>query len=121
VFGAAAVILAMIGVYGVTAYAVIRRNREIGIRIALGAQPSAVLALALHQSIAMTVTGIVLGLTGAIPLARYLQGMLFGLEPLDPITFLAVPLLFIGTAMLAAFLPARRATKVDPIIALRCE
>jgi ABC-type antimicrobial peptide transport system permease subunit len=120
-FSIVAVALAMIGVYGITAYAVSRRTREIGIRIALGARSSEVLALALRQSVATALIGIVLGLVGAAELTKYLQGMLFGLTPLDPLTFSAVAAAFAFTALAAALLPARRATKVDPLVALRYE
>jgi putative ABC transport system permease protein len=120
-FSIVAVALAMIGVYGITAYGVSRRTREIGIRIALGATSREVLAMALRQSVAVAFIGIVLGLAGAAELTKYMQSMLFGLTPLDPLTFSAVPVVFALTALAAAFLPARRATKVDPLVALRYE
>jgi putative ABC transport system permease protein len=121
IFGAVAAILGMIGIYGVTNYSVARRTREIGIRIALGAQPKEVLALAMEQSFVPAAVGVALGLVGAVLITRYLQGMLFGLAPRDPITFVAVPAAFAATAALAAFLPARRATRVDPLVALHYE
>jgi putative ABC transport system permease protein len=120
-FGAVALMLAMIGVYGVTAYSVSRRTREMGIRIALGATPREVLAVALRQTTSLAIIGILLGFAAAAAVTRYMQGMLFGLTPMDPLTFAAVPAAFAMTAFLAAFLPARRATKVDPLIALRYE
>jgi ABC-type antimicrobial peptide transport system permease subunit len=121
IFGALALLLAGLGLYGLTSYAVIRRRTEIGIRMALGAQRSEVIGLVLRQSLVMTAVGIVLGLAGAAAVTRYLEGMLFGLTPLDPTTFIAVSLIFAAVATLAAFIPARRATKVDPLIALRYE
>ena len=110
----------MLGLYGVVAYGVTQRAREIGIRMALGAQRSEVLALVLRQSTALAAVGVVLGLGAAAAATRYLEGMLFGLSPLDPSTFIAVSVAFRGGG-LAAYLPARRATKVDPLVALRCE
>jgi ABC-type antimicrobial peptide transport system permease subunit len=121
IFGAVAVALGMIGIYGVTRYSVVRRTREIGIRIALGARPAEVLGLTLRQSLAAAAIGIVIGLAGAAWMTRYLQGMLFGLAPLDPATFAAVPLAFAATALVSAFLSARRATRINPLIALRYE
>jgi len=121
VFAGVATALSVIGVYGVLAYSVAGRTREIGIRIALGARRGDVLKLVLGHITVLTVAGIAAGLTGAAALTRYLRSMLFGLTPLDPLTFAAVALLFAGVATLAAFLPARRAADVDPLIALRCE
>jgi ABC-type antimicrobial peptide transport system permease subunit len=120
-FGTVAVLLAMLGLYGVVAYGVAQRTREIGIRTALGAQRSDVLTLVLRQSALLTALGVALGLGAAAGAARYLEGMLFGLTPLDPNTFAAVSIAFPIVAVFAAYLPARRATKVDPLIALRCE
>jgi len=119
IFAGVAVALAGIGIYGVMAYSVAQRTREIGIRMALGARPSEVLFLVLGQSTAVTAAGIVAGLAAATAATRSLQGMLFGLTPLDPATFVAVPVGFGAIAMLAAYVPARRATKVDPLVALR--
>ena len=121
VFAGVAVALAAIGLYGLISYAVAQRTREIGIRMALGAQRSQVMRLVLHQSIVLTILGIALGIAGAAAATWILEGMLFGLTPLDPSTFVAVALLFALVATLAAFVPACRATKVDPMIALRCE
>jgi putative ABC transport system permease protein len=121
IFAGVAGALAAIGIYGVMAYSVAQRTREIGIRVALGARPSEVMALVLGQSTLITAIGIIAGLAGAAGATRYLQGMLFGLTPLDPSTFVAVSILFATVAMLAAYLPARRATKVDPLVALRSE
>jgi putative ABC transport system permease protein len=120
-FGVLAVGLAALGLYGVTAYAVARRRTEIGIRIAVGAGSLDVIRLVLGQSVAVTLVGITLGLAGAAAVTRYLEGLLFGLTPLDPGTFAGVSLLFVVVAMLAAFIPARRATRVDPVVTLRAE
>ena len=111
----------MLGLYGVVAYGVTQRTREIGIRTALGAQRSEVLALVLRQSTVLTGIGVALGLAAAAVATRYLEGMLFGLSPLDPSTFIAVSLAFAMVATLAAYLPARRAASIDPLLALRCE
>lgn len=119
VFAGVAGMLAAIGIYGVLAYAVVERTQEIGIRMALGAQRSNVLALVLRRGAFLTTIGIALGLLGAAATTRMLQSMLFGVAPLDPTTFVAVSLTFAGVATLASYVPARRATKVDPIVALR--
>jgi putative ABC transport system permease protein len=120
-FGVLALLLAGLGLYGITSYAVTRRRTEIGIRMALGAQAATVIRLVLGRSLAMTALGIVLGLVLAVGVTRYLESMLFGLTPSDPATFIFVTVMFAAMATLAAFLPARRATKVDPLIALRAE
>jgi putative ABC transport system permease protein len=121
IFAAVAVALAAIGIYGVLAYSVAQRTREIGVRMALGARRAAVMRLVLGQSLVWTFAGISLGLAGAAVLTRYLDRMLFGLTRLDPATFAAVPVLFGVVAALASYVPARRATRVDPSIALRSE
>ncbi len=119
VFAGVAGFLALIGVYGVLAYAVAQRTREIGVRMALGAQRAQVLALVLRQGLFLTTVGIAFGLLAAAAGARLVQGLLFGISPLDPVTFVAVSLMFGLVAMVASYVPARRATKVDPAMALR--
>jgi putative ABC transport system permease protein len=121
VFAVAAVVLAVIGLYALMSYTVAQRTREIGIRMALGAQRREVMKLVLSDSLVTTSVGVALGLTGAAGLTRYLEGMLFALTPLDPVTFFAVALLFAAVAGVASYVPARRATRVDPLVALRAE
>jgi putative ABC transport system permease protein len=120
-FAVSSLLLAVIGIYGVVAWTVRQRTREIGIRLALGAQRGSVLALVLQNGLKLTGAGIVLGLSGSLALARLLRNLLFAVGPTDPLTFAAVPVLLILAALLACWLPARRATKVDPLIALRYE
>jgi len=120
-FAAIAAILAIVGIYGVLAYAVVQRTHEIGIRLSLGAQRAQVLGLVLRKGLVLTTIGIGLGLIGATASSRLLQSMLFGVTPLDVRTFATVSLTFAIVATIACYLPARRATKVDPIIALRQE
>jgi predicted permease len=120
-FGGLALLLAGLGLYGVTSYAVNRRRTEIGIRTALGAQPADVIRLVLRQGMILTAIGIGCGLAGAAALAGYLEALLFGLTPLDPATFIAVSLMFALIAIVASYVPARRAMKLDPLAALRCE
>jgi putative ABC transport system permease protein len=121
VFAAIAVALAAAGIYGVMAYAVAQRTREIGIRVALGARPGAVLGLVMSQSALLSLAGVTIGLAGAMWTTQYLQGLLFGLTPLDPATFAGAALLFLAVATVASYVPARRATVVDPSVALRAE
>jgi putative ABC transport system permease protein len=121
VFAAIAAALSAVGIYGVLAYAVGQRTREFGVRTALGAKGRDVLAMVLRQGLRLTTIGIGIGLAGAIALTRYLEGMLYGVTPLDPVTWVATVALFTAVASMASFLPARRATKIDPITALRNE
>jgi putative ABC transport system permease protein len=121
VFAGVGVALAATGIYGVMAFAVTARTREIGIRMALGAERGQVRRLVLRQSARLTVAGLILGFAGAVVTTKYLQAFLFGLTPLDPTTFIAVAVFFSSVAMLAAFGPARRATRIDPLIAIRHE
>jgi len=118
-FAAVALALAIVGIYGVLSHAVTRRTREIGIRMAVGAVPSRVLAMILRQSLMVTGTGAVIGLLVAAGTTRYLESMLFELTPLDPWTFLAVAVMALVVAVLAAYPPAARASRVDPLAALR--
>ena len=120
-FAAVALLLAGVGVYGVMAYSVSERTREIGVRLALGAQTRDVLRLALKQGLALVAIGLGIGLPTSLALARLLNNLLFGVTTHDPLTLAAVVLLLTTVALLACWLPARRATKVDPIIALRCD
>jgi predicted permease len=120
-FAVVALLLASVGLYGVISYLVGQRTHELGIRIALGAQRKTVLRLVLGQGMKMALAGVVLGLVAAVGLTRLLAGMLYGVSTTDPLTFAIIALLLISVAMLACIIPARRATKVDPLIALRYE
>jgi len=120
-FGALALVLAAVGIYGVVSYFVGRRTREIGIRIALGSGRGAVLRLVLGEALGMALWGVGAGLVIALPLTRLMHGLLYGVGAADPITYLAVSAGLVGVALLACYLPARRATRVDPLIALRAE
>ena len=121
VFGAVALLLAACGVFGTMAYAVTRRYREIGVRLALGATRSGVLVLLLRESLTLAAIGIVLGLVCSAILSRSLGHFLFELAPLDTVTFVGMALVFIASSALASYLPARRASGVDPLVALRDE
>jgi predicted permease len=121
ILGGLALILAAVGVYGVKAYAVARRTREIGIRMALGAEPGGVLRMVLREGLVMTVAGTALGFLLALGIGRAFSGMLYQVSPVDPIAFTLAPAVLVTTALFACWLPARRAAKVDPMVALRCE
>jgi putative ABC transport system permease protein len=116
-----ALVLAAIGIYGVIAYSVGLRTQEIGIRIALGAGRFDVLLLILRSGFALTLAGTGLGIAGALALIRLMSAMLFGVRPTDPLTFAAVSIVLVLASVVASYVPARRATKVDPIVALRYE
>src|SRR6266542_1128 len=114
-------VLTIIGIYGVISYSVAQRTHEMGIRIALGAMPQDVLILVMAQAMMLVFFGGVIGLSGAIALTRLLTKFLFDVTPTDPTTLGAVALLIAVVALLACYIPARRATKVDPLVALRYE
>jgi ABC-type antimicrobial peptide transport system permease subunit len=121
VFGVLALLLAAMGVYGIMSYTVSLRTREIGIRMAVGAQPSDVLHMILRRGLIVAGTGLVIGLALAFGLTRFFQNLLYGISATDPLTFGAIALVLAAIALLASWLPARKATKVNPLIALRSE
>src|SRR5262249_20804786 len=106
---------------GMIAYSVSQRTREIGVRIALGAATRDVLKLVIGEGMLLTLIGMAIGLTAAVGLTRFLSDLLYGVSAIDPLTFVVIALLLVGVALLACWLPARRATKVDPLVALKCE
>jgi hypothetical protein len=120
-FAAIALVLAAVGLYGVIAYTVMQRTREIGVRVALGAQAADVARLVLVDAVRLAATGVALGVAGAIAATDTLRGLLFGVEPTDPATFIVIALLLAAVALLSAYLPTRRALGVDPTEALRAE
>ncbi|MBO0863071.1 MAG: ABC transporter permease, partial [Chloracidobacterium sp.] len=121
VFAVAALVIASVGIYGVISYAVSQRTQEIGIRMALGAQAGDVLRMVIWRGISLALAGVMLGVAAALTLTRIMRSLLFEVSATDPATFALIALLLISVAFIASYIPARRATKVDPLIALRCE
>ena len=120
-FGCLAVILAAVGIYGVIAYSVARRTHEIGVRMALGAASSDVLSLVVREGLLLAVTGVAVGLAGSAAVTRLMSSLLVGVAPNDPAAFVAAGVILIVVAVVASYVPARRAVRVDPITALRAE
>jgi len=120
-FAGLALLLSSVGIYGVVSYIVGQRTREIGVRVALGAQHVDILRLVLAEGAKMTAVGVLIGLVASAGLTRLIARLLFGVRPTDPITLVAVALLLTSVSILACYIPARRASRVDPILALRYE
>ena len=121
VFAGLALVLAAVGIYGVMSYSVTQRTREIGIRMALGAQKSHVVKLTVGQGLRLVLGGVVIGLVGSLILTRLMSSLLFRVTATDPATMVTISLVLVGVALLASYLPARRAARVDPLVALRYE
>jgi len=121
IFGAVALVLAAIGIYGLIAYSVEQRTQEMGIRMALGADPSAIRKLVVWQGVRLSLVGVAVGIAAAFGLTRLIATILFGVKPWDPAVFISAPLILSAVALLAVWLPATRASKLDPMAALRVE
>ena len=121
VFATAALLLAAIGIYGVMAYSFSQRTHEVGVRVALGAQRLDILRMAIGEGMLVVAVGLVVGIAGAVAVTRVFRSMLFGVDATDPITLAVVAGILAGVALLACYIPARRATRVDPLVALRVE
>jgi putative ABC transport system permease protein len=121
IFAAAALLLALVGIYGVMAYAVTQRTHEIGVRAALGARQSQMVWLVVRQSMRVALAGVCIGLLAALGLTRLMASLLYEVNPFDPLSYAAVSLILIATALLASWIPARVAARVDPLVALRFE
>jgi ABC-type antimicrobial peptide transport system permease subunit len=120
-FAALALVLAVIGIYGVISYLVAQRTREIGVRMALGAQRGHVIGMIVRQGLTLTLIGVALGVAASLAAVRALNRLLFGVSPTDPVTFVAVVVILGFVALAACFIPARRASRIDPMVALRYE
>ena len=120
-FGILALALAVVGLYGVLAYAVARRTNEIGVRMALGANPGDILRMILGEALTKVAVGVAIGLTGAAAASRLISNTLFGVGQIDPVAIVVALVLMLATALIAGYIPARRATKVDPVEALKYE
>jgi ABC-type antimicrobial peptide transport system permease subunit len=119
--GAMALLLGVVGIYGVISYTVTQRRREIGIRAALGARQAGLKRMFVRHGLVLSGTGVVIGLGAAAGLTRLMSSLLYGITPLDPVTYVAVPLVLVTVTVLASYVPARRAASVDPVEALRVE
>ena len=120
-FAITALLLAALGIYGVISYIVSEQTRDIGIRLALGASRRAILTMVLRQGLWLAMAGAAVGLVGALIVSHLMAGLLFGVRPVDPLTFVGGTVLLTAVALAACYIPARRAMRVDPLVALRCE